>query len=97
MTDLPLDSNAKRPKFFDSDSNDALTSMMLEIMAELWTVKERVYVLEEVLSSEGEWLKQKIEDFEPNVAQITQLETQRATFISSVMRSLEERNAKGPS
>jgi hypothetical protein len=95
MTDLPLDSNAKRPKFFDNDSNDALTSMMLEIMAELWVVKERVYVLEEVLSSQDQSVKQKVEAFVPTEAQITQLESQRGAFISSVMRSLEDSRTKG--
>jgi hypothetical protein len=95
MAQVPLNSNAKRPKFFKEDATDALTSMMLELMAELWTVKERVYVLENTLSKQDKSLPQNIEDFQPTESQIAELENKRSVFISSIMRCLEDNKTAG--
>jgi hypothetical protein len=97
MADLPLSSNAKRPKFFDGDASDIHTSMLLEIMAELWTVKERLYVLEEVLSNEDDLIKNRVEAYTLSDTQQADLEARRAGFIGNVMRSLEDSTTSGNS
>lgn len=94
MANLPLETNAKRPQFFDNDSGDIHTSMILELMAELWTIKERVYVLEQVLSSHDNSVKQQVENYHPSPEQTVELEAKRGVFIQNIMRSVEDINSK---
>ena len=53
MTQIPVTPKGKRPSFFDESAVDQIVTMMLEVMAELWVVKERVYTLEKVLDEAG--------------------------------------------
>ena len=45
---IPLSHRGKRPRFFDASGTDELMSMVLELTAELWVVKKRLYLLERV-------------------------------------------------
>lgn len=80
---------AKRPSFFEESAVDQILSMMLEMMTELWVVKERVYTLEKVLDQEGIDARDKIEAFTFSDDEITELESARRKFIASILRTLE--------
>lgn len=89
MTEMPLNSKAKRPAFFADSAVDQMMSMMLEMMTEIWVVKERVYALEQVLNDEGLSVSDKISNRQLTDEQVGELEAARGKFIQSIMRSLE--------
>ena len=89
MTQIPLTQKGKRPSFFDESAVDQVVTMMLEMMAELWVVKERVYTLEKVLGEAGIAAKEQIEACEFDDEERAELEGARRKFVETVMRSLE--------
>ena len=89
MTQIPLTQKGKRPSFFDESAVDQMVTMMLEMMAELWVVKERVYTLEKVLGDAGIAAKEQIETCELSAEEVAELEGARRKFIETIMRSLE--------
>jgi hypothetical protein len=86
---IPLSPKGKRPSFFDEGAVDQVVSMMLEVMAELWVVKERVYTLEKVLGEAGIAAKEQMESCKLSEDEIAELEAARRKFIATIMRSLE--------
>ena len=89
MTDIPMTSRAKRPAFFKDGATDQMMTMLLEMMSELWVVKERVYTLEKVLSNHGLNVSEEIETCELSTEEGTGLEEERQRFVSTILRSLE--------
>ena len=89
MVEIPLNSKAKRPGFFADSAVDQMMTMMLEMMTELWVVKERVYALEQVLNNEGLSVTDKINSSKMGDAQTAELEVARLKYIETIMRSLE--------
>ena len=89
MTQIPLTQKGRRPGFFDESAVDQVVTMMLEMMAELWVVKERVYTLERVLGEAGIAAKEQIEACELSDDELAELEGTRRKFVETIMRSLE--------
>lgn len=89
MTQIPLIQKGKRPSFFEESAVDQLVTMMLEMMAELWVVKERIYTLEKVLGDAGIAVREQIDTCKFSAEQAAELERERRKLIETVMRSLE--------
>jgi hypothetical protein len=81
---LPLDAAGDRPTFFKEAGVDQLLSMVLELAAELWVVRERVYRLE----AAGATLKNLVETLELSPEQSAELALMRETFLRALFRSL---------
>ena len=90
MPQIPMTPRSKRPSFFDEPAVDRLVTMMLEMMAELWVVKERIHKLEKVLSKAGVDVTGKIETCEFGADELMDLEMKRRKFVETIMRSLED-------
>jgi hypothetical protein len=88
MSVLPLDAAGKRPAFFDEPGMDQLLSMMLELAAELWVVKERVFVLESVLGQQGIAARDAVEAYVPTPEEQQTLAAMRATMTAQLFRTL---------
>lgn len=86
---IPLSHRGKRPRFFEADGADELLSMVLELTAELWVVKKRLYLLERVAGQAGLPLTPGIEDYDLNEGEVTDLDERRRQLIATVLRSLE--------
>ena len=84
-----MTSRAKRPAFFNDGATDQMMTMMLEMMSELWVVKERVNTLEKVLSNHELNVAEEIETCQLNTEEKTGLEEARQRFVSTILRSLE--------
>ena len=95
MSQLPMDTTGKRPQFFPESGADASVSMMLELMSEVWVMRERLYALEQVVEDAGLSVKDKLEDWRPSEEQAGELDDQRQRFIQSVLRSLEANHVPG--
>ena len=89
MTQIPMMPKSRRPSFFDESAVDQIVTMMLEMMAELWVVKERLYTLEQVLAEAGIAAKDQIESCELGEDEVAELEATRRKFIATILRSLE--------
>jgi len=85
---LPLEAGGRRPAFFDQDGMDQLLSMVLELAAELWVVRERVFVVEAVLQTKGVAVSEAIEAFVPTAEQQATLAAMRADMTAQLFRSL---------
>jgi hypothetical protein len=86
---IPLSHRGKRPRFFDASGTDELMSMVLELTAELWVVKKRLYLLERVAGQAGVPLTPEIEAYELNLEEVAELDERRRLLIATVLRSLE--------
>ena len=85
---LPLEAGGRRPAFFDQDGMDQIVSIVLELAAELWVVRERVFVMEAVLHNQGVAVSEAIEAFVPTAEQAARLAAMRADLTAQMFRSL---------
>ena len=85
---LPLDAAGRRPAFFEQDGMDQMLSIVLELAAELWVVRERVFVVEAVLQNQGIAVSNAIEGFTPTAEQQAILARMRADMTAQMFRSL---------
>ncbi len=88
MSMLPLEATGRRPAFFDQDGMDQMLSIVLELAAELWVVRERVFVMESVLQDQGVPVTEAIEAFVPTKDQAATLAAMRADLTAHMFRSL---------
>ncbi len=86
---LPLAHRGKRPRFFPTTGTDELVSMVLELTAELWVIKKRLYLLERVAGQAGVPLTPQIEGYDLSPEEVTDLDERRQLLIATVLRSLE--------
>ena len=87
MTEIPLNSRNKRPQFFDDQGIDPLVTMNMELMAELWVVKERQFVLESLIAESGMNVKERIESYRFSDAEQQELEAARRKYVETLMRA----------
>ena len=95
MSRIPMQTRGKRPRFFSESGTDETMSMLLELMAELWTVKERLYAVEQAAGDAGLDLTSRIEAWQPSKTQAAELDDARQQMISSVLRSIESPHVRG--
>ena len=79
----------KDPHFFPDPIVDCLTNMVLELAAQVWVNRERMLVLEELLSRDGIVNTAALENFKPSAEQQTFLRTQRDEFIAGLMQQIQ--------
>lgn len=89
MNKIRKETRGRRPSFFNENGVDQLVTMMMELMAELWVVKERLYMVERVAAEDGIALTEKIEAYRPSPDEVKTLEETRRGFVESIMRTLE--------
>lgn len=95
MSRINLDSRGRRPRFFPAAGADEMMSMLLELAAEVWTVKERLYVVEKAAAEAGVDLEERIENWQPNEEQAAELDAKRQQMLNTLFRSMEARYVTG--
>ena len=95
MSKIAMQTRGKRPRFFAEAGSDETVSMLLELAAELWTVKERLYALERAAADAGVELTSRIEAWQPSEAEAGELDGARQRMIASILRSIEARHVPG--
>ncbi len=95
MSRIETELRGKRPRFFPQAGTDETISMLLEMAAELWTVKERLYALERSAAAAGLELTPRIEAWQPNAAEAEELDAERQRMIASILRAIEARHVPG--
>jgi hypothetical protein len=89
MSRIPMQHRGKRPRFFSVNGMDELMSMVLELTAELWIIKKRLYLLERVAANKGVDLTPDIENYALSDQEVKELDSVRREMIATVLRSLE--------
>jgi hypothetical protein len=90
-----MQSEGKRARFFPESGADETISMMLELMSEVWVLRERLYALEKVAADKGIELTDGIEGWQPDAAEAEELAAARQQMIANVTRSLAANNVPG--
>jgi hypothetical protein len=79
----------KRPRFFPTAGMDEMVSMMIELTAEVWVLKNRLKLLEKVAAEQGLDLTSRIEAYVPGPAEAEEFAAERQQMIANVLRALE--------
>lgn len=82
------DESFRRQAFFESDAVDQLMSMVLELAAEHWVLRERVFAIERAAARLGLELGAAVESYEFTAAEKATLGAMRKTLIDNLMRTL---------
>jgi hypothetical protein len=71
-----------------ADDLDRLGQALVTLAQELWVVKDRQKVLEAALAEAGVIVQDSIDQFQPDATLASQLKTDRAELIESVLGAL---------
>lgn len=88
--ELPQSAKSKRPAFFDDPAVDSLLSMVIELSAEVWTLKERLAAIEDLAQKKALF---KTDDIESHVLSKTRTDTlfkEREEFTARLFRTIEQ-------
>lgn len=80
----------KRPAFFDDPAIDHVISMLLALCGEVWSLRERVYVIEKVAEENGLAMQAAVEAYQLSSDEQAHLAEQRQAFIERIMFVLRE-------
>lgn len=89
MTRLPMEPRGRKPRFFAAQGSDELLGAVLELATELWTVKERLFVVERAASTAGVDLPSRVESYRLTEVEEAELAVERRRMIETVLRPLE--------
>jgi len=95
MSRINLNTRGRRPRFFPAAGADEMMSMLLELAAEVWTVKERLYVVEKAAADAGLDLSERIENWQPSEDEAAELDARRKQMLDTMFRSMEARYVTG--
>lgn len=80
----------KRPSFFDDKATDQLMSALVNLLADHWVLRERLFVLERLAERKGLFSKAEVELFELSDGHREELGEMRQALLQDVFRSLRE-------
>lgn len=89
MSEMPLDTKGKRPSFFNDPALDTMMTALLDVMAENWALKERLYALEKTLTSDGVIKSDAVENISWTDDEKMSHETERQRILSDAFRALK--------
>jgi hypothetical protein len=84
----------RRQAFFEDDAVDQLMTMVLELAAEQWVLRERVYTIEKAAGSLGLDLGAAVENYQFSDADKATLAAMRRTMIDNLMRSVNREHRR---
>jgi hypothetical protein len=79
------------PLYFDNEVVDHLISIVLELGAEIWVLRDRQVFLEELLAAQGVDLRARLETGRPAAATEAQLKSEREAMIKRIYGRLYSR------
>ncbi|MEJ2534988.1 MAG: hypothetical protein P8008_05875 [Gammaproteobacteria bacterium] len=97
MSRIPTQARGRRNRFFEAEGVDELLSMVLELTAEISTLRERLYVTERVLEEHGLPVTEGIERYAPTEQDEARLAADRERLLGTVLRTLDADHAAPPS
>ena len=77
------------PVYFTDPVQDAMMNMILELSAQLWMSMDRLYALEDLLSSRGVVSTADLEGYKPDAGRAAALKARRERFTHDILRDLK--------
>ena len=96
MNEIWDEPNTRRQSFFESDSVDQLMSMVLELAAEQWVLRERLFTIEKAADKLGLPLSAAVENHRFSETEQAQLAQMRKTLIDNFMRTVNREHRRQP-
>ena len=85
---------APEPAFFDNPAIDNLIAVTLELGAELWVLRERNRVLEQLLCDKGIVSEKLIEAYEPEAEEAARVRADRDAFVNRIFGAFARATVK---
>ena len=92
--DSPLRSEVRRQQFFEAETMDQFVTMLLEVASEVWTVRERLFVLEQAAGKLGLPLRAAMDAYQLTPQQAAELATMRGRMIGELLRTTGRSHVK---
>ena len=89
MTQEP-DIRGRRPRYFADPVTDRLASVVAELAAQVWVLKDRQRILELRLVSRGQIEPAEVDMYEPSEEEQKALREERDRFLERVFRELAQ-------
>ena len=86
----------RRQSFFESDSIDQLVTMVPELAAEQWVLRERLFTVEKAADQLGLKLSAAVESYQFSDEDKAQLAQMRKAAIENLMRSVNREHRRLP-
>ena len=96
MSTIPRKARGRRNQFLDAEGVDEIISMVLELTAEVSTMRERQYLLERVLEANNIPAAAAIENYRQNEADQEYLAADRERLIATVLRNFQAPSGQEP-
>lgn len=96
MTRAPLDTATPRQRFFEAESIDHLVTMVLELAAELWAVRERLYLIEKEATRLGLPLRDAVATHTYTPEEQAELGEMRRVMIGNILRTVGRKHRDPP-
>lgn len=96
MTGIPLDTAGPRQRFFEAESIDHLVTMVLELAAEVWAVRERLYIIEKEASRLGVPLSSAVAAHTLAPEEQAELAEMRRRMLANILRTVGRRHRAPP-
>lgn len=86
---LPRSIRGPRPAFHADPAVDKLLSTVLQLAAEVWTLRERLAAMEAIARERGSLQQGEVDSHEFSADDEARLEVLRREFLESILRPLE--------
>ena len=77
-------SKSKTPRYLDAGNLDDLARINTALLSELWVMRDRLAVLEQVLQDKGILAENEINDYVPDGSVAERIESLRNTIVANV-------------
>ncbi len=89
--DIGIEIDGPGPVYFDNVVTDNLLDAFMELAAEVWTIRDRQFVLEAVLAAKGIDAAALIEAYRPPPAETAARKALREVFVARLLASFLRR------
>lgn len=96
MTGAPLDTTGPRQRFFEAESIDHLVTMVLELATEVWSIRERLYIIEKEAARLGMPLESAVEEHALTPEEQVELAGMRRRMLANILRTIGRRHRDPP-
>ncbi len=85
---------APEPAFFDNPAIDNLIAVTLELGGEVWVLRERLRIMEQLLSTHGKVTTDMIEQYMPSADEMARNKAARDEFVNRVYAAFARETVK---
>lgn len=85
---------APEPAFFDNPAIDNLIAVTLELGAEVWVLRERLRLMEQLLTTHGKVTTEMIEQHLPSAEEQARNKAERDAFVNRVYAAFARETVK---